>query len=209
MSGSRPSLAARSVAGDVGRTTRKPRHAARLAPQHPGPQLVGVGSEHVVLRGHGGDDPRALGELGLELALRPAGIAAEHPQLLERHLARVPAEVHGTDPDVDIERVESTVLGPGRGRAEPDRGVPGDRTADEQDPSEVPLEELRVFCGYAGWSEGQLESELAEGSWVVAAVTPQDDVFGADPDELWARVLRRQPGRVAWLAGCPADVSSN
>jgi len=78
-----------------------------------------------------------------------------------------------------------------------------------RDPSEVPLEELRVFCGYAGWSEGQLESELAEGSWVVAAVTPQDDVFGADPDELWARVLRRQPGRVAWLAGCPADVSSN
>ena len=30
-----------------------------------------------------------------------------------------------------------------------------------------------------------------------------------DPDELWRTVLRRQPGRLAWLADAPDDLSSN
>lgn len=78
-----------------------------------------------------------------------------------------------------------------------------------RDPSDVPLAELRVFLGYAGWSLGQLEAELAEGSWIVAEMTQPGDVVGPDPGDLWARVLRRQPGRVAWLAGAPPDVSTN
>ena len=38
--------------------------------------------------------------------------------------------------------------------------------------------------------------------------TPRD-VFTADPDELWRSVLRRQPGRLAWLAGAPDDLAAN
>ena len=36
-----------------------------------------------------------------------------------------------------------------------------------------------------------------------------DDVFADDPDELWRDVLRRQPGRLAWLAEAPDDLSLN
>lgn len=33
-------------------------------------------------------------------------------------------------------------------------------------------DELRAFTGYAGWSSGQLESEIGEGSWVVRPPVP-------------------------------------
>ncbi len=36
-----------------------------------------------------------------------------------------------------------------------------------------------------------------------------DDVFTADPDGLWRAVLRRQGGRLAWLADAPDDLSTN
>jgi putative transcriptional regulator len=33
-------------------------------------------------------------------------------------------------------------------------------------------EELRAFTGYAGWSSGQLEAEISEGSWVIRPPVP-------------------------------------
>jgi putative transcriptional regulator len=45
----------------------------------------------------------------------------------------------------------------------------------------------RVFSGYSGWSEGQLESELAEGAWAVAPATPEL-LFDTPADELWEQL---------------------
>lgn len=67
---------------------------------------------------------------------------------------------------------------------------------------------VRVFRGYAGWGPGQLEGEIDAGAWLVFDAQP-DDVFAAEPDELWRTVLRRQGGRLAWLAGAPDDLSAN
>ncbi len=67
---------------------------------------------------------------------------------------------------------------------------------------------LRVFVGYAGWSPGQLEQELEAGGWLVLDVVP-DDPFSSQPSRLWARVLRRQGGRVAMFASAPEDPSTN
>ena len=61
---------------------------------------------------------------------------------------------------------------------------------------------MRVFRGYAGWGPGQLEGEIEAGAWLVLDSEP-GDVFSDDPDELWRTVLRRQPGRLAWLADAP------
>lgn len=63
---------------------------------------------------------------------------------------------------------------------------------------------LRVFAGYAGWSAGQLEGELAEGAWHVVPAAPED-VFTADAERLWGVVLRRQGGALAMLATQPED----
>jgi putative transcriptional regulator len=67
---------------------------------------------------------------------------------------------------------------------------------------------VRVFRGYAGWGPGQLEGEIEAGAWLVLDSEP-GDVFSPEPDELWRTVLRRQPGRLAWLANVPDDLSAN
>jgi len=78
------------------------------------------------------------------------------------------------------------------------------------DPAIVAAEisEVRIFRGYAGWGAGQLESEIGAGGWIVVDAEV-DDVFSAEPTDLWHSVLRRQPGRLAWLANAPDDLSFN
>ena len=65
-----------------------------------------------------------------------------------------------------------------------------------------------LALGYAGWSPGQLEDELAEGAWYVVDVAP-GDVFGDDTETLWQRVLRRQPGELAFVATPSSDPTLN
>jgi putative transcriptional regulator len=70
------------------------------------------------------------------------------------------------------------------------------------------LRELRVFAGYAGWTAGQLESEIAHGAWYVVESLPLD-AFDAAPDRLWSAVLRRQPWPLSAVATCPIDPTMN
>ncbi|WP_209715631.1 YqgE/AlgH family protein [Marmoricola sp. OAE513] len=70
------------------------------------------------------------------------------------------------------------------------------------------LSSLRIFAGYAGWSAGQLEDEIAEGAWYVVPAESAD-VFRPDPSGLWAQVLRRQGGQLAMLATMPAEPGHN
>jgi len=81
--------------------------------------------------------------------------------------------------------------------------LPGDGDTDHLD-----IARVRVFAGYSGWGPGQLEEELAEPSWIVVRAMP-DDVFAADPDELWRTVLHRKGGKYALLATMPFDPSLN
>src|SRR3954453_19578735 len=55
------------------------------------------------------------------------------------------------------------------------------------------LSGLRVFAGYAGWGEEQLTDGAGSGSWYVLPAEP-GDLSGTEPENLWKRVLRRQPG---------------
>lgn len=68
--------------------------------------------------------------------------------------------------------------------------------------------QMRVFAGYAGWGEGQLAAEVEEGSWYVVPLEDHD-VFAPGPEGLWARVLRRQAGELAWVSTRPADPTMN
>ncbi len=76
-------------------------------------------------------------------------------------------------------------------------------------PSERPdIEIVRLFVGYAGWSAGQLETELKEGSWFVFDAE-ESDVFTSDTENLWENVLRRQGGIISHMAGVPEDLAEN
>jgi putative transcriptional regulator len=66
----------------------------------------------------------------------------------------------------------------------------------------------RVFAGYAGWGEGQLDEEVQQGDWIADAALP-DDVFTDAPEELWSSVLTRKGGSYALIARMPADPRVN
>ena len=65
-----------------------------------------------------------------------------------------------------------------------------------------------IIFGYAGWAPGQLEDEIASGSWLTFAALPAD-AFTERPDDLWVNVLRRQGGIHAAIAFYPPDPAYN
>ncbi len=67
---------------------------------------------------------------------------------------------------------------------------------------------VRLYLGYAGWSAGQLEAEIAGGSWIVCGPETGDHL-APDPDRLWHDVLVRQPVPTRLLAWYPGDLSAN
>jgi len=56
--------------------------------------------------------------------------------------------------------------------------------------SGAPASRFRVYFGYAGWSPGQLESEIRQGAWHVLA-GDVDVVFDPDPASTWQRQIAR------------------
>lgn len=72
----------------------------------------------------------------------------------------------------------------------------------------APGRQLLVFAGYAGWSPGQLDEELARGSWLVHPAT-RGLVTDPDPATLWQRVLVSRGGLYRLLAEAPEDLASN
>ena len=67
---------------------------------------------------------------------------------------------------------------------------------------------VRAFVGYAGWSKGQLEGELAQKAWLVQK--PDRELL--DPEKckvLWRTILREQGPWFRLLASAPEDPSKN
>jgi putative transcriptional regulator len=57
-----------------------------------------------------------------------------------------------------------------------------------------PLSGLRVYAGYSAWGRGQLQNEIARGSW---HIVPADAgaVFDKDPAGLWREMIERATTR--------------
>jgi putative transcriptional regulator len=53
-----------------------------------------------------------------------------------------------------------------------------------------PMEGLRIYAGHAAWSPGQLEAEVARGSW--RSARPEDRIiFSPKPESIWGELDRR------------------
>lgn len=68
--------------------------------------------------------------------------------------------------------------------------------------------EVRFFVGYAGWSEGQLQKELDEKSWIVAT-TNVDTVMNIHEEHVWQNALKNLGKEFAILANFPEDPNLN
>jgi putative transcriptional regulator len=87
-------------------------------------------------------------------------------------------------------------------------GAPWLGTVDLDGDAAGPVQEVRVFAGYAGWSPGQLEGEVEQGGWWVVDALP-GDCFTTTPSLLWRQVLRRQGPPLALAATYPEDPALN
>jgi putative transcriptional regulator len=73
---------------------------------------------------------------------------------------------------------------------------------------EVEDADLRAFVGYAGWTGGQLENELAQNTWVVVTAPP--DLFNLPMDgSLWRTLLGREGAEWRLLADEPEETGQN
>lgn len=70
---------------------------------------------------------------------------------------------------------------------------------------------IQFFRGYSGWGPGQLEKEIEQKSWIVAA--SKKEIF-LNPHlrydaHLWKFILQKQPNSVAWMSNAPSNPQLN
>lgn len=68
--------------------------------------------------------------------------------------------------------------------------------------------QLRCFAGYAGWTGGQLESEMERRTWLTHPAS-LDIVFGNGNKDLWKTILSAKGWQYRLLAEGPEDPSWN
>lgn len=72
-----------------------------------------------------------------------------------------------------------------------------------------PTQKVKLFAGYAGWSPGQLESEMKRNAWLTHPAS-LELIFDVAPERLWQTVLHQKGGwRNEILAQSPEDLSWN
>ena len=67
---------------------------------------------------------------------------------------------------------------------------------------------LRAFAGYAGWSSGQLEGEIADHAWLV--IPPSRELVEMPcPVDAWKNIMRNMGPMLHLLAEAPDDPEKN
>ncbi|WP_153556637.1 YqgE/AlgH family protein [Roseimaritima sediminicola] len=148
------------------------------------------------------DDDGAIG-LMLNRPLHPQ--PAELLSLLGSEHSRVPAAAEGTvhfggplsGPVVALHAL------PALAESETSSGI---YVAAQKDHLEKLMHQaapMRLIVGHAGWASGQLEAEIAEGSWHVTPASPEI-IFSPD-EAMWARSIRHASGRTLarWVGARP------
>ena len=69
-------------------------------------------------------------------------------------------------------------------------------------------DDMRLLVGYSGWSEGQLEKEMEEGSWLVTDATPHL-LFDTRPEDIWKEAIKLLGKEYAFLANMPLNPQLN
>ncbi len=68
--------------------------------------------------------------------------------------------------------------------------------------------DIRFFLGYSGWSEGQLDEEMKEKSWITREAT-RPLVFNMDTKETWKKALGELGGEYKQMTNYPIDPQLN
>lgn len=64
--------------------------------------------------------------------------------------------------------------------------------------------EIKMFVGYSGWSSGQLEAEIKEGSWFVSDLDT-DTLLNGDHESLWQKSIKNLNSKDKIWADAPLN----
>ena len=67
---------------------------------------------------------------------------------------------------------------------------------------------LRAFAGYAGWTRGQLEGEIAENAWIVIPPT-REIVEMSSPNDVWKNIMKKSGPLMHLLSEAPDHPEKN
>ena len=62
---------------------------------------------------------------------------------------------------------------------------------------------IRFFIGYSGWTEGQLDEELEDKTWIICEKIDPENIFNNSPVELWRNILKNMGGEFKVIANFP------
>jgi len=69
--------------------------------------------------------------------------------------------------------------------------------------------QIRFFLGYSGWSEGQLQSEIKENSWVISDSINSDNWMKQNHEEFWKNEMRALGGKYLLWSNAPENPNTN
>jgi putative transcriptional regulator len=67
---------------------------------------------------------------------------------------------------------------------------------------------IKFFLGYSGWSEGQLQEEINEKTWILSQGN-KDIIFDTNAEDIWAESLKELGGKYKMMANFPTDPQLN
>jgi putative transcriptional regulator len=70
-------------------------------------------------------------------------------------------------------------------------------------------DKVRIFIGYSGWSEGQLEKELENNAWLVVEDYKLEQIMDTHNDSLWKDLMSEQGKKFKLLAEFPLHPEYN
>ena len=74
--------------------------------------------------------------------------------------------------------------------------------------NDIDFNKIRFFIGYSGWSEGQLDGELEEKSWLTVDAI-RKLIFHKNPEETWKDSLKHLGGDYEMMINFPIDPQLN
>ncbi len=74
--------------------------------------------------------------------------------------------------------------------------------------NEISPRDIRFYIGYSGWSEGQLDAEIDQKSWIIHHAKKKF-IFNLNDETLWKEVLTDLGGEYKMLINYPLDPQFN
>jgi putative transcriptional regulator len=71
----------------------------------------------------------------------------------------------------------------------------------------IKTSQVRFFAGYAGWTAGQLKTEMKQHSWIVTPASK--GLVMKDNNNLWKNILKDLGGKYSMVAEFPEDPTLN